>query len=237
MVTEGQAVTGKNFQLDPGATISGTVYQSDGATPLTGKNIWIYAYTGSPCSSLTWVEYAYVDSATGTYTIPGLPAGTYYLQTFSSDNYISEWWASPQGVRDCAGAQSIVVTEGQAVTGKNFQLDPTTIPVIKVTPISLNFGYVPVGSTKDLTLTVKNAGVGTLTGNATTAAPFSVVSGGSYTLGPDQSQVVTIRYQPTSAGLHTGEVLFTGWGGATVPVTGKTEGPRGLPWLILLLGN
>ena len=111
------------------------------------------------------------------------------------------------------------------------------VAVFNVTPASLNFGYVPVGSTKDQFLTVKNTGSGTLSGNATTAAPFSIVSGGSYSLGPDESQVVTIRYQPTSVGLHTGEVLFTGGGGATVPVTGKTEGPRGLPWLILLLGN
>jgi Abnormal spindle-like microcephaly-assoc'd, ASPM-SPD-2-Hydin len=113
-----------------------------------------------------------------------------------------------------------------------------TDPKIQVTPGSLNFGYVPVGSTKDLTLTVKNAGGGTLTGNATTSAPFfSIVSGGSYTLGPGESQVVTIRYQPTSQGPHTGTAVFTGTTGVTVPVTGKTEKPLGLPWLLLLLGN
>jgi parallel beta-helix repeat protein len=111
------------------------------------------------------------------------------------------------------------------------------VAVFNVTPGGLDFGTVPVGSTKDLTLTVKNTGAGTLTGNATTATPFSVFSGGSYSLVPDQSQDVTIRYQPTSAGPHTGAVAFTGGGGATVPVTGKTAGPRGLPWLILLLGN
>jgi hypothetical protein len=86
-------------------------------------------------------------------------------------------------------------------------------------------------------LTVKNAGGGTLTGNVTTSAPFSIVSGGSYTLGPDQSQVVTVRYQPTFQGPHTGTVVFTGWDGATIQVTGKTEKPLGLPWLLLLLGN
>ena len=122
VVTEGQTVTGKNFQLEPGATISGTVYQSDGVTPLTGKSIYVYAYTGSPCGIRTGVGYAYINQATGTYTISGLPAGTYYLLTSSSE-YVSEWWASPLSVRDCAGAQSIVVTEGQTVTGKNFQLD------------------------------------------------------------------------------------------------------------------
>lgn len=57
-----------------------------------------------------------------------------------------------------------------------------TIPVILVAPVSLNFGYVPVGSTKDLFLTVKNTGSGTLTGIATTTVPFIIVSGGSYSL-------------------------------------------------------
>jgi hypothetical protein len=123
VVADGQTVTGKNFQLDTGATISGTVYQSDGVTPLTGKNIYIDTWTGSPCGGLTYAGSAYVNSATGIYTIPGLPTGTYYLLTYSSDNYTREWWASPLSVRDCAGAQSIVVTEGQTVTGKNFQLD------------------------------------------------------------------------------------------------------------------
>jgi hypothetical protein len=33
-----------------GGAISGTLYQSDGVTPLTGKNISIYAFTVSPCS-------------------------------------------------------------------------------------------------------------------------------------------------------------------------------------------
>jgi Abnormal spindle-like microcephaly-assoc'd, ASPM-SPD-2-Hydin len=112
-----------------------------------------------------------------------------------------------------------------------------TDPIIQVTPSSLNFGYVAVGSTKDLNLTVKNAGGGTLTGNATTTVPFSIVSGGSYNLNSDQSQVVTIRYQPTSEGSHTGTVVFTGGDGATVPVTGKVEKPSGLSWLLLLLGN
>ena len=48
-VTAGDVVTDKNFQLDAGATISGTVYESDGTTPITGG--WVYAYTGNPCSS------------------------------------------------------------------------------------------------------------------------------------------------------------------------------------------
>ena len=110
-------------------------------------------------------------------------------------------------------------------------------PAIQVTPSILKFGYVPVGSSKDLTVTVKNAGGGTLTGNTTTTAPFSVVSTANYSLVDGQSQVVTIRYQPTAEGTHTGNVVFTGGGDATVPVSGKTEKTIGFPWLLLLLGE
>jgi hypothetical protein len=106
------------------ATISGTVFQSNGTTPLTGKTIMIYAYTGSPCGVHSQAGYALVNSMTGKYTILGLPAGNYYLQTYAVDNYINEWWASPLSVRNCASAQPVVVTDGQAVTNKNFQLDP-----------------------------------------------------------------------------------------------------------------
>jgi N-acetylneuraminic acid mutarotase len=128
---------------------------------------------------------------------------------------------------------TVVFTGGTGVTVP--VAGETATPVIQVTPISLNFRHVPVGSTKDLSLTVKNTGTGTLAGNATTAAPFSVISGGSYSLGANQEQVVTIRYQPTSPGAPTGTVVFTGGSGATVPVTVKPL--TGLSWLLLLLGN
>ena len=138
-------------------------------------------------------------------------------------------WTTPSSVVATIGDGATATASGAYI--------PQTIPVLQVTPGSLNFGYVPVGMTKDLTVTVKNAGGATLTGNATTAAPFSIVSDGSYDLAPDQNKVVTIRYQPTSKGQHTGRVVFTGGDGATVQVSGKTQKSNGLPWLMLLLEN
>jgi hypothetical protein len=95
-------------------------------------------------------------------------------------------------------------------------------PVISVTPSSRDFFYVTVGSSADRTFTVQNTGGGTLTGTASTSAPFSVVSGGSYSLGAGASQTVTVRFSPTSAATFAGNVTLTGGGGATRPVTGKT---------------
>jgi hypothetical protein len=121
-INEGQIVTGADFHLDQGAIISGTVYESNSSTLLTGKNIWIYAYTGSPCGELFQAGFGFVDSATGTYSISGLTPGTYYLQAMVSENYISEWWASPTSSWSCSGAQGIAVTGTENIVGKDFQL-------------------------------------------------------------------------------------------------------------------
>ena len=59
-----------------------------------------------------------------------------------------------------------------------------------------------------------------LVGTATTSAPFSIVAGGSYNLSAGQSQNVTVRFTPTSAGSFASNVTFTGGGDASLPVTG-----------------
>src|SRR5712691_1265025 len=85
----------------------------------------------------------------------------------------------------------------------------TIAPVIAVTPSSLEFGNVAVGSTADRTFTVTNAGGGMLTGNASTSGPFSIVGMGSYNLSAGASQTVTARFQPTAVAIVTGNVKFT----------------------------
>jgi hypothetical protein len=76
-----------------------------------------------------------------------------------------------------------------------------TPPQLTVTPTSLDFGGVPVGSTKDLEFTVTNTGTGTLIGTATTttAGPFSIVSGGSFSLAAGASQAVGASVLPLLA--------------------------------------
>ena len=112
---------------------------------------------------------------------------------------------------------------------------------IQVTPSTLNFGYVPPGSYKDSILTVKNIGGMTLTGtvSVSTCPNFSIVSGGSYSLGAGESQQVIVRYTapfPLQEGSQTCSLTFTGGGGITIQVKG-TNKIVSLPWLQLLLGN
>ena len=96
-------------------------------------------------------------------------------------------------------------------------------PTISVTPSSIDFGGVSVGSSADKNFTITNSGGGILSGNATTTVPYSIVSGGSYNLSAGQSQTVTVRFSPTKLGTFIGTVNFTGGAGASAPVTGAAD--------------
>jgi hypothetical protein len=95
-----------------------------------------------------------------------------------------------------------------------------TSPVISVTPASQSFGTVATETTTDQTFTVQNTGGGTLTGSASVAGPFSIISGGSYSLGAGQSQTVTVSYSPTTAGTSSQTITFSGGAGASVTLNG-----------------
>jgi thermitase len=97
-------------------------------------------------------------------------------------------------------------------------------PTINVTPSSINFGTVSTINTLDKNFTVQNTGGGVLSGGASTSAPYSIVSGGTYNLSAGQSQTVTVRFAPTTIGTFAGNVTFTGAAGASATVTGVAVG-------------
>ena len=82
-------------------------------------------------------------------------------------------------------------------------------PDFRVTPSTTSFGSVPIGSTVDRTFTVQNTSTMTLSGAASVGAPYSTLSGGSFSLAPGASQTVTIRFRPTTTGTFIGNVNFT----------------------------
>jgi subtilase family protein/fervidolysin-like protein/HYDIN/CFA65/VesB family protein len=93
-------------------------------------------------------------------------------------------------------------------------------PTIGVAPAAQDFGFVNIGSSAERNFFVQNSGGGILSGSASTVAPFSIVAGSPYSLGPGESQTVTVRFSPTAAGPSIGEVIFSGGAGATRKVTG-----------------
>jgi hypothetical protein len=96
-----------------------------------------------------------------------------------------------------------------------------TNPVLYVAPMALDFGPVARQTVATNTFVVENMGVGILTGTASVAAPFKIISGGAYALSANEAQVVTVVYTPSGAPSDTQTVKLTGGGGAKATVTGK----------------
>jgi hypothetical protein len=166
---------------------------------------------------------SYSQSGTGDLAVYNLTPGDYTLTWGDVPGW--EKPSPPSSTRALAVGGTI------AFTGTY-----SAVPLIQVTPPTLNFGYLPPGSSKDLTLEVKNIGIGTLTGTVSASPPFSIASGENYTLGPNGTQTVVVRYTaPLSEGpQQRGPLVFTGGGGITIQAIG-TNKKVGLPWLMLLL--
>ncbi len=102
-VTAGQAVTGVDFAMTTGGSISGTVTASGTAVANIRVECWMENGAG-------WGDAW--TSSDGTFTITGLSTGTYHVQIRASDsdmNYASE-------------EQVVSVTAGQETSGVNFNL-------------------------------------------------------------------------------------------------------------------
>ena len=115
------------------ATISGTIQKSDGI-PLTGEEYMsIRVFLDDPCSYSAQTGYEYVDTTDGTYTINGLPAGTYYLQASytipewiifhpSKYKYAAAFWGAADSPMDCMAAEPIQVSADTTLAGINIRL-------------------------------------------------------------------------------------------------------------------
>ncbi len=94
-------------------------------------------------------------------------------------------------------------------------------PTIMVSPPVQGFGAVLVGTTTNQTFVVQNIGGGMLSGNVSVAAPFSVVSGGYYSLAAGQSTNVTVSYNPTIKQTNVVVMTFSGGSGTNITLNGS----------------
>lgn len=122
-VVAGETETNKNFQLEEGGAITGTINGSHGQ-PLLGELVGAIAYSGDPCGEFHHVIGNGINTEDGTYTINGIPPGTYYLKTWNGDAaYTNEWWADTASTSVCTNAETIVVIAGVTEGNKDFQLN------------------------------------------------------------------------------------------------------------------
>ncbi len=121
VVTAGSTTTNINASLAPGATIKGTITQSDGITPIHGIAAEAYQKEGG-----VWRFKGTGTSRSGNYEITGLAAGTYRV-VFTDWNlyYVGEVY---DNATDIEAGTDIVVTGGATVEAINASLD--TMPTL-----------------------------------------------------------------------------------------------------------
>lgn len=172
-------------------------------------------YMGASAPACPGSSYHAVASSTSTpganqtvrATITGLNAGTTY-------------WVRVTAV-DQSGNQSACTAAVSGPARGSLSVSPTG---------SVTFGNVAIGGTVDRTFTVQNTSGSSLSGGASVGSPFSIVSGGSFSLAAGASQTVVVRFRPTSAGSFAGNVNFTAQGdtvgrGLSGSATGSTPVP------------
>jgi hypothetical protein len=118
-VFPGEITRNIDFQLQEQetASISGTVYQSDGVTPI--ENALVEAYSDQCGNNLD----SAITNAAGQYEIYGLPEGSVYLEVvtgFMTYDYITTWYVD---AHRCNKAVPVTVTDGVTADNIDFQLD------------------------------------------------------------------------------------------------------------------
>jgi len=175
------------------ASWTAPVTNADGSqlTDLGFYRLYYAVSPGTPCPGATFIQVASPTTTPGGETISarirGLITGTPYTAAVTAV--------------DVNGSESACSGTAVAVAGSDFSVTPAT---------SVNFGSVNVGSVAEQVFVVQNTRDGTVNGTVTVAAPFSVVSGSSFTLvGNGATQNVRVRFTPTIAVLSTTNVRFS----------------------------
>ncbi|HEX7860389.1 MAG TPA: putative Ig domain-containing protein [Verrucomicrobiae bacterium] len=148
------------------------------------------------------------------YNATGLPAG---LNISTTTGLIS---GTPSGNGIFVATVSASNSYGSTSQSLRLSIAPAG-PGIGVSPSNLQFPETGLGEVYDLEIVVRNNGAGTLTGNATAPAPFSVILGGSYSIPSGEERPVRVRYSPGAVGTHNASLTLSGGTGLTVPLSGS----------------
>src|SRR5436190_9831194 len=119
------------------------------------------------------------------FQVSGLEAGTTYAVAVSALNQ--------------AGFESDCSPEATGAARTDFT----------VTPSRIDFGSTSVGTAVDRVFTVTNVGNRDLSVTVAGSAPFTIVSGPSFTVAPGAARDVTVRFSPTAAAGFTANINFT----------------------------
>lgn len=121
-VNAGQHAGWFGLRLVPAGSISGTVFQADGTTPISGATVTVNtASTGG--GGGTYFSKSVTTGGDGTYSMPGVPAGNYTASAVAY-GYAIEYYSSSGGTADPTQATPFAVEAGFNTPDINFSLDP-----------------------------------------------------------------------------------------------------------------
>ena len=199
-------------------------------------------YDGGSVKGLVWVLLLNADGTVRSYSKISDSSGN-FSGYITSDDQFGFAVAGPGDI-DGNGMNDIIIgapfdDNGSSATYQRgsiwavmLEQEPSSCDV---SLSSILFEVEGVGSYRDTTITITNAGGYTLSGTISESSDhFSIISGGgAYSIVPDHFLDVTIRYEPLSAGTHyctieTGDALCTDvscTGTTTLTVTVATVPP------------
>jgi 5-hydroxyisourate hydrolase-like protein (transthyretin family) len=115
-VTAGRGTPGINFDLTEGGSISGTIYQRDGVTPVGGARVSV-----RPSKYFFDDGFQAVTAADGSYAVDGLSLGNYKIKAEASSYAMLKYYRDAYGWDN---ATSVVVTPPDTTLNINVSLDP-----------------------------------------------------------------------------------------------------------------
>ena len=207
-----------------GAFTNALVFTSSGggATNLVSGQaaaVPVAAFTAGPTSGVVPLTVTFTDGSSGTTTNRFWDFGdgattnattTVVAHTYraAGSNTVSLTVTGPVGTNALMRANYIVATNAP--------------PQFWVSPTNWDFGLLAVGQSSTQTFAVVNLGGSTLTGGATSAPPFLVVSNSSFVVPPGQTSLVAVAFSPLVAGGLSNALVFSSDGGdATNLVSGE----------------
>jgi autotransporter-associated beta strand protein len=200
LIVSGSAGSSTNIQSNyivavnpPAPAAAFSASQTNGTAPLA------VTFTDSSTGSISNRFWNFGDGNTTNFVVSTNPLHTYNVGTYTVSLTVSGLGGTNTSTRS-----NYIVA-----------LNPAHLVV---NPGSLNFGSVTIGQTNNLNFSVINTGDVSLSGTATSAAPFAIANGGSYTVGGGTTQTVTVAFAPGSAAAFTGSVIFASTGGNSTNV-------------------
>ncbi|HKW29566.1 MAG TPA: choice-of-anchor D domain-containing protein [Verrucomicrobiae bacterium] len=210
------------LQVTPGSISYGTILSGTSKTnSFTVANVGTGTLSGSAS-----VSAPFSVVAGGSYS---LGAGQTQLVVVAFSPLVASNYN--QSVSFSGGTGTNTTVTGSATNA------PVPTPILQVTPGSIGYGTILSGTSKTNSFTVANVGTGTLSGSASVSAPFSVVAGGSYSLGAGQTQLVVVAFSPLVASNYNQSVSFSGGAGTNTTVTGSATNAPVLPTISAISVN